>query len=46
MICHSNERPFECETCGSSFKTKGHLKSHEIMHADVIITFKCETCFK
>jgi len=26
---HSNDRPFCCQTCGDSFKTKGALKTHE-----------------
>lgn len=30
QVCHSNERPFECEECGKKFKTKHYYNKHRL----------------
>lgn len=32
MLIHSNSRPFKCEFCTISFRTRGHLKIHQQVH--------------
>ncbi|KAF1767731.1 hypothetical protein GCK72_007690 [Caenorhabditis remanei] len=39
---HFAERPFECGTCGQTFKQKPHLRSHELTHQDNM--FRCSIC--
>lgn len=31
-LIHSNSRPFKCEYCTTTFRTRGHLKIHEQIH--------------
>ncbi|XP_055682147.1 zinc finger protein 813-like isoform X2 [Lutzomyia longipalpis] len=42
---HSGDKPFVCEECGNSFKTKGALNAHQISHIDER-PFQCENCLK
>uniref|UniRef100_A0A1B0CRG7 C2h2-type zn-finger protein n=2 Tax=Lutzomyia longipalpis TaxID=7200 RepID=A0A1B0CRG7_LUTLO len=42
---HSGDKPFVCEECGNSFKTKGALNAHQISHIDER-PFQCENCSK
>eukprot|EP00186_Timspurckia_oligopyrenoides_P002877 CAMPEP_0182446652 /NCGR_PEP_ID=MMETSP1172-20130603/4326_1 /TAXON_ID=708627 /ORGANISM="Timspurckia oligopyrenoides, Strain CCMP3278" /LENGTH=609 /DNA_ID=CAMNT_0024642605 /DNA_START=69 /DNA_END=1898 /DNA_ORIENTATION=- len=48
MSMHSNERPFECEICLSSFKVKDHLTQHvKVAHnTDKLQLFKCHLCIR
>lgn len=32
MLIHSNSRPFKCEYCTTTFRTRGHLKIHQQIH--------------
>ena len=41
----SNEKQFECKTCGTSFKLKKHLKKHERIHTNEN-PFTCKLCGK
>lgn len=31
-LIHSNSRPFKCEYCTTTFRTRGHLKIHQQIH--------------
>lgn len=31
-LIHSNSRPFKCEYCTTTFRTRGHLKIHQQVH--------------
>lgn len=31
-LIHSNSRPFKCEYCRTTFRTRGHLKIHQQIH--------------
>ena len=42
---HLNIRPFECETCSRSFKSKVMLKSHQKIHSEVL-GYICPYCGK
>lgn len=37
------DRPFKCETCGNSFKQRGHLRDHIRLHTGER-PFKCNFC--
>jgi Zinc finger, C2H2 type len=45
IMSHTDERSFKCtyEGCDSSFRTSGHLKVHERIHAG-IKPYKCDEC--
>lgn len=32
QLIHSNSRPFKCENCTTTFRTRGHLKIHQQIH--------------
>lgn len=42
-VAHSNRRPFTCDDCNKSFKTKKDLKNHQIIH-DSGKTLECSLC--
>uniref|UniRef100_A0A8C6T9P9 C2H2-type domain-containing protein n=1 Tax=Neogobius melanostomus TaxID=47308 RepID=A0A8C6T9P9_9GOBI len=43
MRAHSEERPFTCDQCGSSFKDKAKLKRHSVVHTGKR-DFSCDEC--
>lgn len=45
-VCHTSERPFECDLCPSSFKRADYLRSHiRYKHQDNMEgIFKCNIC--
>lgn len=32
LYIHTNERPYQCQSCNSSFSTKGSLVRHSVKH--------------
>ena len=44
MIVHSAERPFLCDICDKSFKSKIHKRIHMITHKKTVKDLKCDTC--
>ncbi|XP_055712280.1 zinc finger protein 184-like isoform X1 [Phlebotomus papatasi] len=42
---HTDDKPFVCEECGNSFKTRGALNAHQISHTEER-TFQCSNCPK
>lgn len=44
---HYFERPFKCESCGVSFRTKGHLTKHErsVSHHNKVSNFIDKSTF-
>ncbi len=48
MHTHSGDKPYSCEICGDSFRTKGNLKAHMPNHTDGDTgnLYKCEICGK
>ena len=38
------ERPYVCDECGKTFKTKGSLYTHKKNHLDLL--FSCSYCHK
>jgi len=42
--CHSGVKPFTCEICDKTFNSKANLKSHTVIHAEMINRTKIE-CF-
>ncbi|XP_013416985.1 putative mediator of RNA polymerase II transcription subunit 26 [Lingula anatina] len=46
---HTNQRPFLCDLCGTSFKRADALRQHRVIHMEKksrIFRFKCSTCDK
>jgi len=43
MVIHSDERPYKCEECTASFKTKGLLTRHSFKHSNQG-RFTCSEC--
>lgn len=41
---HSGERPYECTSCGSSFKCLSTLRQHEVVHSEK--KYSCEVCLR
>ncbi|XP_059619197.1 zinc finger protein weckle-like [Phlebotomus argentipes] len=42
---HSGDKPFVCEECGNSFKTRSALNAHQVSHVEER-TFQCTNCPK
>lgn len=42
---HSDSRPYSCNFCQKAFKTKPHLKIHQIVHSESY-QYKCDVCQK
>jgi len=40
MVIHSNDKPFQCDICSSSFNRKDKLKRHLLIH-DPVKRYKC-----
>lgn len=45
MRSHTNEKPFQCSFCSSSFKQRSVLTIHEFTHVRNS-NFKCDRCDK
>ncbi|XP_046384444.1 uncharacterized protein LOC124154628 isoform X2 [Ischnura elegans] len=45
LSVHQGSRPFDCNHCGKSFRTKEHLKSHLNCHSEER-AFECHICGK
>lgn len=41
---HSPDKPFECEKCGRTYKTRGSLKFHQDNHRNRTKSWICEKC--
>ena len=44
-VVHVASRPFSCDICNASFKSKAHLACHTVIHSDKK-PFSCEICEK
>ncbi|KAJ8721636.1 hypothetical protein PYW07_002411 [Mythimna separata] len=44
MVMHSGEKPYKCDTCGSSYKRKAHLINHLYKHK--VNLPQCQICMK
>ncbi|XP_046668740.1 zinc finger protein 718-like isoform X1 [Homalodisca vitripennis] len=45
LASHTTERPFLCDMCGSSFKTRGATQRHKrVMHSTSVPMFPCTQC--
>lgn len=40
MLCHSEDKPYECTTCKAAFKRKDKLKRHLLIH-EPVKRYKC-----
>jgi uncharacterized Zn-finger protein len=45
MKVHSDKKPYQCELCQKSFKSKFSLKNHMLSHSQEN-NYKCEDCGK
>ena len=46
-VIHENQKPYECDTCGSCFTENSTLKSHnETVHLKKKKEYKCNHCIK
>ena len=43
---HENERPYQCDKCPKSYKTKSGLNSHNLWQHEEQLELKCEKCGK
>lgn len=44
-VKHSDERPYICDVCGSTFKLRSNLMEHKVTHS-TDRPFQCKICFK
>eukprot|EP01083_Nonionella_stella_P085007 235406_1 len=43
MVVHTDARPFKCDVCNKTYKSRGHLTTHKYTHSR---PFKCNMCRK
>lgn len=48
IAVHKNERPFECKTCGKTFKLQKGLNNHYKSHLpeNMKLKYSCDLCDK